>query len=172
MLLPEPVRQHPLVAGAMAGMLLGVLGGLLWPLPSAVPGASSETRLAVPPRAALERYRDADFAALRSGSLWSGSGPAQGGSPKIGTWKLLGVVLHPQGGALVQAENRQLRIGIGQPLPDGGVLLGVTAGSVEFRLGQCNYRRSLYAAADVPLPTEDCPTAPPENDAATRAAGN
>ena len=171
MLLPEPLRRHPVLAGAFVGLLLGAAGGLLWPLPEVTAGSSTDMQLAVPARSALVRYAEADFAALRGGSLWSGSGAAQGGSPKIGTWKLLGVVMRPQAGALVQAENRQVRIGIGQPLPDGGVLIGVSADAVEFSVGQCNYRRSLYAAVDVPLPTQGCPDSPSDNDAATRAAG-
>jgi hypothetical protein len=171
MLLPEPLRRNAVFVGAAAGLLLGLAGGLAWPLPR-VPGPTGgEIRLAVPPRSALERYSEADFAALRSGTLWSGSGATQAGSRKISTWRLLGVVLRPAAVALIQAGNRQLRIGVGEGLPDGGTLLAVRADSVEFQQGQCNYRRALYSPADQPLPSDGCPSAP-NNDAANRPAGN
>lgn len=172
MLLPDYLRTHPVAVSAIAGMLLGTVAGLVWPLPPASAASGTDMQLSLPARRALERYAEADFAALRGGTLWSGSGATQGGSTKIGNWKLLGVVLRPQTGALVQDGKLQLRVGIGQPLPDGGILVGVSADSVEFRVGQCNYRRSLYAKTDQSLATEGCPTAPKDNDAATRAAGN
>lgn len=171
MLLPEPLRRNAVSVGAAAGLLLGLAGGLAWPLPRAQGPASGELRLAVPPRSALERYSEADFAALRSGTLWSGSGAAQAGSSKMTTWRLLGVVLRPAGVALIQADNRQMRVAVGAALPDGGTLLAVRADSVEFQQGQCNYRRALYSPADQPLPGDGCPSAP-NNDAASRPAGN
>lgn len=171
MLLPEPLRRNAVVVGAAAGVLLGLVGGLSWPLPRVQGSASGEIRLAVPPRSALERYSDADFAALRSGTLWTGSGAAQAGAPKMSTWRLVGVVLRPAGVALIQADNRQLRAGVGDALPDGGTLLAVRADSVEFKQGQCNYRRALYSPADQPLPSDGCPSAT-NNNAASRPAGN
>lgn len=171
MLLPELLRRNALAAGAAAGVLLGLGVGLAWPLPDVQPPAGGDMQLAVPSRSALERYSEGDFAKLRSGTLWSGSGAAQAGSPMISTWRLLGVVLRPAGAALIQSDNRQLRVVIGDALPDGGTLLVVRADSVEFRQGQCRYRRSLYAPADQPLPGDGCPSAP-NNNGATQAPGN
>jgi hypothetical protein len=86
------------------------------------------------------------------------------------SWRLLGVVLRPQGAALVQVDNRQISVALGEQLPGGAQLVAVRADSVEFLQGQCSYRRSLYATVDQPLPSDGCPAAP--DNAAPRAAGN
>jgi hypothetical protein len=171
MALPDLVRAHALAAGAVAGLLLGVAGGLLWPLPAATAPAAGDLQLALPTRAALARYSDADFAALRNSPLWSGSAGGQAAGANMKSWRLLGVVTRPTGAALVQVDNRQLNVPVGAQLPDGAQLVAVGPNAVLFRRGDCDFRRTLYATADVALPTEGCASAPAPN-AAPQAAGN
>lgn len=171
MLLPEFMRRHVVAAAAAVGAIVGLIGGLAWPLPSVPSHGGGGLQLAIPPRSALDRYSEADFARLRNTTLWAGSAPAQGGTANMPSWQLVGVVLRPVPAALVKAENRQLRVAVGEALPDGTRLLAVRADAVDFMQGQCSYRRPLYGSADQPLPLAGCPSAA-TNDAATQAAGN
>lgn len=169
--LADLVRRHAWASGALAGALLGLAGGLVWPLPAVPKSAAGDLQVVLPPRAALERYVEADFAVVRNSSLWSGSAGAQAGSATMPSWRLLGVVLRPEGVALVQADNRQSRVPVGAELPDGAQLVGVEGDAVVFRRAGCDYRRTLYATTDEALPSDGCAPAPVPN-AAPQAAGN
>ena len=157
MQLPELVWRRPLLVAASTGCLLGGLLGLLWPLPSPELSGMDDRPMLLPARAAMQRYSEGDFATLREGRLWSGSAGAQAQSETVRSWRLLGVVIRPMRAALVEADRKQVRIGIGQPLPDGTILRSVSEAAIEFERDNCRFQRSLYSREDVPIATADCP---------------
>ena len=157
MQLPELVWRRPLLVAASTGCLLGGLVGVLWPLPSPVVSGMEDRPMLSPARAAMQRYSEGDFATLRDGRLWSGSAGAQSQSETVRSWRLLGVVIRPMLAALVEADRKQVRIGIGQPLPDGTILRNVSEAAIEFERDNCTFQRSLYSREDVPIATADCP---------------
>lgn len=157
---PDFLGKHLWPTAAVAGLLLGVAGGLLWPLPNVAVAKADELSVAVPSRAALSRYSDADFSRVRDGTLWSGSTGAQAGSAKVSNWRLLGVLLRPWHAALVEAEKKQSRVGVDQALPDGAILRRVTAEGIEFERKGCHFRQPLYLADEVPIPSAGCSAAP------------
>lgn len=159
MRLPELVWKRPLLVAATAGSLLGVMLGMLWPLASSVESGVAEEPIRIPARAAMERYSEADFSTLRDGRLWAGSAVGQGGSAKVASWRLLGVVTGPTRAALVEAGGKQASIGVGQPLPDGSVLRSVSAEAIGFERSACLFERSLYSKEDVPIASTNCPAA-------------
>lgn len=145
------------MAALTMGALVGGLVGALLPLPAAGDAAISDGTLPVPPRAAMQRYSEADFAKLRDGALWGGSTTAQGSPATVSSWRLLGVVTGPVQAALVESSQKQFRVLSGQPLPDGSLLLRVNSGGIEFERGKCPFQRSLYSPVDVPIATSNCP---------------
>ncbi|MES2857697.1 MAG: hypothetical protein V4704_00775 [Pseudomonadota bacterium] len=169
MRLPEFVWKQPLLVAATAGSLLGVVLGVLWPLPSPAASGAVEDAMRVPARAAMERYSEGDFAVLRDGRLWTGSAVAQAGSATVATWRLLGVVTGPARAALVEAGGKQVSVGVGQPLPDGTILRSVSAEAIGFERNACLFQRALYSKEDVPIATAKCPAA---NNTPTQSTPN
>lgn len=154
---PEIVWRRPLLAAVATGCLVGSLVGALWPLPAAVATGLDADPARVPSRAALVRYSEGDFATLRDGRLWTGSASGQAGSETVSNWRLVGVVTRPLRAALVEADRKQVRVAIGQPLPDGTILRSVSAEAIEFERNSCVFQRSLYSREDEPIPTPNCP---------------
>lgn len=157
MQLPEIVWRRPVLAAAAMGCLLGSLVGLLWPLPPPVVSAMDDGPLRLPTRAAMERFSEADFTLLRDGRMWSGSASGQARSETVRSWRLVAVVTRPLLAALVEAERKQVRVAIGQALPDGTILRSVSAEAIEFERDNCRFRRSLYSRQDEPISTSECP---------------
>lgn len=159
MRLPEFIWRRPLLVAATAGCLLGIVLGVLWPLPLPAAAGAAQGPMQVPARAAMQRYSEGDFALVRDGRLWTGSAVAQGGSATVVSWRLLGVVTGPMRAALVEAGGKQVSIAAGQPLPDGTILRSVSSQAIGFERNSCLFQRSLYTKEDVPIATAKCPVA-------------
>ena len=158
----EWAASKPYSAAALAGCLLGLVIGLAWPVPDPAPSNTEGLSASVPSRATMQRYSEADFSTIRDGDLWSGSAGGQQTSAKLSNWKLRGVLLRPVHAAMVEAEKKQVRVVVGDALPDGAILQRVSADYIEFTRKRCTYRRPLYSSDDIPLPSTGCSATPAE----------
>jgi hypothetical protein len=93
--------------------------------------------------------------------------PALVDSPAAAEWQLLGVVSSPdgRGAALVSRNGERARpVAVGQPLPDGGLVLQGISGR-EVRLGP-QAQGPTTQTLRLPTPTAAAPQAPSTNAAA------
>lgn len=159
----DRLQRHRSWLAVFAGAALGAGIGLLWPAEPLADGVADDAALVVPTRQQLARYNEADFAKLRDGRLWTGSGPAQSGDARLSGWRLLGVVAGPAQTAFVQVDGGRdvQQVVVGEALPDGSSLLAVTAGGIEFERRGCRFQRALYAAQDVAIAGPGCEASPP-----------
>jgi hypothetical protein len=159
MTLLDRIQNQPFRAALALGVLLGVAWGLSGPLsvPPAANGGTVEWRL--PPMQSALRDQGETFAGIRQ-DVW-GAGAAVGGragrNAAVGAdWKLLGIVSDPQPMAIVlpQGGKDVLRLGQGQGLPDGSVILEIGDTLIRFEREGCRYQRRLFSPAADPEP--DC----------------
>lgn len=158
----EWASGKPYSAAALAGCLLGIAIGMAWPVPDPAPSNAEDLSVSIPSRAAVQRHSEADFSRVRDGDLWSGSAGGQQTSAKLSNWKLRGVLLRPVHAAMVEAEKKQVRVVVGDALPDGATLQRVSADYIEFTRKRCTYRRPLYSSDDIALPSAGCSATPAE----------
>ena len=158
----ELLQRRRMVLAALAGLAIGGLVGGAWPPAPVEAAAMSDPQVALPTRQQLARYQEADFARLRDGRLWQGSGSSQSGSAKLSGWRLLGVLAGSAQTAFVQIDrgNDVQQVVAGEALPDGSPLLAVTTSGIEFERGGCRFQRALYAAQDVAIASPGCEAAP------------
>ena len=164
----ERLRARRFLLPVLAGLAIGTVAGLLWPAPPSARQDAPDAPLSVPGRQELARFHEADFAKLRDGRLWGGSSRGQPGSAKLSGWRLLGVLAGSAQTAFVQADRAaEIRqVTVGEALPDGTELLGVTAGGIDFQRNGCRFRRALYATEDVAIPSAGCDATPAASGAA------
>lgn len=153
------LRRYPLGSFAVAGGVLGVLIGLLWPTDTALAATAPEEKLVLPTRQQITRFNEAEFAKVRDGRLWAGSGSGQSQNAKMSGWRLLGILVRPAQAAFIQVDKgkKTEQVAVGEQLPDGATLLGVAATSIEFDRRGCRFQRALYAVEDVPVGGSGCP---------------
>lgn len=159
----DRLQRHRLVLSVLAGVALGGIVGLLWPAEPLSGDVADDPGLVVPTRQQMARYSEADFAKLRDGRLWSGSGSGQSGDAKLSGWRLLGVVAGPAQTAFVQVDGGRdvQHVVAGEVLPDGSTLIAVAPGGIEFERRGCRFQRALYAAQDVVIAGPGCEASPP-----------
>lgn len=163
MALPEWIRGHLLASVAVAGGLAGLAIGLVVPPPKPGPAAGRDASWQAPPRSLAERATEAEFAAVRAAPVFGVPRSAGAAGVKAASWRLTGIIHAPEPVALVASTpgTQVLRLKVGDPLPDGAVVEGLTPTAVRFVRDGCRFERALYVAADVAL-DEKCaaPAAP------------
>ncbi len=149
MLLAELIQRRPLVVWSLAGLVVGAIVGLAWPVNVPPPDAQRMQQWAPP--GALDKLRpsEKEFSTVRDAPAWGG-GSAGVPGVKLTVWRLAGIISDPFPAALVFSGNATdaQRIRVGGSLPDGGVIKQIASSGVVYALEGCNYGRDLYAPAE------------------------
>lgn len=155
------LRRHVLASAAVIGACVGLVIGAVVPPPRPGPGAGRSPPWLAPSPSVAQRATEAEFAAVRAAPLWGDARSAGGAGVKAVSWSLTGIIHAPEPIALVAtpAGTQVLRLKVGDPLPDGAVVEGMTPGAVRFVRDGCRFERALYVAADVAL-DEKCAATP------------
>ena len=151
----EWVQSQPLAAAAVAGVLVGALAGLAWPI-TVPPAPRVRPDLWSPPGMAAAQPRESEFSKVRDAPIW-GDSPADAGGPKRANWRLTGIISHPVPAVLVleDGSTELKRLTVGQSLPDGGSIRQILPSSVRYALEGCTHERLLYGPAE-PAAAEPC----------------
>jgi len=131
-------RIHWLLTGALVA---GIMGGVLWPPPSAPEVGNHEAAWALPPVNDLQRHVAQDYAAVSRDMPWSASGSVGDTEDKAATrWRLAGIITDAAPLILVMTPEQPgtaLRVHIGEPLPDESVLDAIENDQALIRRGEC-----------------------------------
>lgn len=152
MALVESLRTRPLLAFALLGALAGSSFGLLHPIaPAAAERSGTELTWQLPPLSVVARFDEKQFAAVQQRNIWgndaiSSAGGTGADGKSVLPWRLTGIILEPVPMALVLADGSVTvsRVGVGETLPDGGVLRAVTATHIAYQNQGCDVERRLY----------------------------
>lgn len=144
----EWLQGEPLAAAGLAGLLLGVVIGLLWPVQ--VPAAHRQRVEAwtAPVGLSTARPMEREFTAVRDAPIWGESAAVAG--TKRSMWRLTGIIADPLPAALVLSDGSTevRRVLAGGALPDGGVVKQITASGVSYVREGCTYERLLYGLGE------------------------
>ena len=151
------LQRHLLVTAAIAGLLLGGVIGLFFPIRAAAPPKVGNEAWALPTIAETKRFHDDDYGSLRTARFWKTvATPGQRGTPKL-DWKLTAIITRPRPMAAIDRIGSAPRvdrgaspashlIAVGGELPDGSTLVRLTRDSVWFEKDGCVRERRLYRA--------------------------
>ena len=160
----EMIHAHPLLVSALAGLLVGAMLGLLWPV-IVPPPDTQRVQGWVPPRGLDDlRPSEKEFATARDAPVWGGAAATAPGIKRT-VWRLAGIIADPFPAALVLSgtPTDAQRIRVGGALPDGGVIKQIAASGVTYAREGCIYERNLYAPAESAAAGSCDPAAPAEN---------
>ncbi len=143
------VRRHLVITVAVAGLLIGAVAGLFFPIRAAsAPKAARET-WSLPTIDDTKRFREDAFASLRTARFWKTvNAPGERGTPRV-DWTLTAIITRPRPMAVVSqtgGKQASLMVPIGEALPDGSTLLRMTRDAVWFEKDSCVRERRLYRA--------------------------
>lgn len=145
--------RHPWATAVVAGLVLGGVVGAAWPIRRFAPPAASDQTWTLPDRREIAVADDAAFARVRDASFLGGAvvGREARGQTAV-QWRLIAVVLDPAPVAIVQASGAadMTRLRVGDTLPDGARVVGISAGAISFVRDGCPYQRALYVPVDSP----------------------
>lgn len=151
----EYLQQRPLPIIVAAGVLLGLVVGLAWPVPQPPAAPASASAWGLPAPAAVGRYDEARFAKVRGAPIWGANSASA--ARKRPTWRLTGIITDPVAAALVAAEgdSHVAHVKVGESLPGNGKVVRITARGLTFTRDGCTYERILYSTVD-PKETAPC----------------
>lgn len=154
------LQQRPLPVILAVGALLGLLVGVVWPVPEPVAAAAGESAWGLPAPAAIVRYDEARFAKVRGASIWGVNGTNSSAGAKRPGWRLSGIIVDPSVTALVapDGDSHVAHIRVGDLLPGGGKVVRIGSDGLVFTRDGCTYERTLYSTVD---PKENAPCTPP-----------
>lgn len=173
MALVERLRARPWLAAAGAGAIVGVLIGLFLPIRAASPTRAQEADWKLPPPAAVKRFNDTDYQAVRSARFWGElQRPGAPGNQAV-AWTLAGIVTKPLVRIAVTASGKPAVSWIrpGDTLPDGATFVAASRDTVWTEKDGCRRARKLYQkpspeteaciGAAQPAPAAAPPATPP-----------
>lgn len=162
MRVPDWMVRRPWLAALAGGVLLGLAIGTLGPVPRATPDDIAGPAWELPGAETLVRSDEAVFSQLRRARFWGGGGSMNGAAEgKRVEWRLTGIIADPVPTALVVAagDPKTVSLHVGDSLPGGGEIVGITADAVEFQRDGCLQSRILYAPAK-PAGGDPCASTP------------
>lgn len=143
------VQRHLFASAALAGLLLGGIAGLFFPIRAAPPIKAGAEDWAMPTLAETSRFSEKAFIDLRSARYWkSVAGPGQRSAATV-DWKLTAIITRPRLLASVssaRAKPSSMLVPVGAELPDGSTLLRMTRDAVWFEKDGCIRERRLFRA--------------------------
>ncbi len=141
-------RRHVFVAVALAGLLVGGIAGLFFPIRAASPPKSSSDAWALPSATETDRFRTSDYTALGAARFWNPvASPGQRAAPTT-NWTLAAIITRPRPMAAISVTGAKpsILVALGAELPDGSTLVGLTRDVVWFEKDGCRRERRLYRA--------------------------
>ncbi|SJZ90027.1 hypothetical protein [Novilysobacter spongiicola] len=156
------VVRRPWLAGLVGGAVLGLAFGLLRPVPRATAEDIAGPAWQLPDPDVLVRADESGFSKLRNARFWGGNGSMNGGpGSKRVEWRLTGIIADPVPTALVLAtgDPKTVSLHVGDSLPGGGEIVGISADAVEYQRDGCLQSRILYAPAQ-PVGGDPCASKP------------
>jgi len=148
--LVERLRAHPWLAVACAGALVGVVIGLFLPIRAASPSKADEAAWTLPTPAAIKRFDEAKYQALRRAAFWGEiKQPGERGQQAAG-WSLSGIVTRPSIRAAVTSPGKRETtwVRLGGALPDGATFVAANRDTVWYEKDGCRRARKLYLLAN------------------------
>ncbi|GGZ70893.1 hypothetical protein GCM10008101_26570 [Lysobacter xinjiangensis] len=144
--LVDKLQSHSLAAGAAIGLVLGSVAGVAWPVSVPPPPEHASAGWSLPPELSSLRPPEKEFSIVRDAPAWGGANDNETGAKESG-WRLVGIIARPEAVGLVAVEGgRNTRVRVGETLPDGARLAGITAAGIIFEKDGCRQERLLYAA--------------------------
>ncbi len=141
------IRRHLIPTTIALGLLLGGIAGLFFPIRAASPPKSGTQAWVLPTVAETNRFREADYEALRAARFWKTVAmPGQRGSLQV-SWTLVAIITRPQPMAAVSqpgGKQPSSLVEVGAQLPDGSTLLRLTRDAVWFEKDGCLRERRLF----------------------------
>jgi len=130
------------LGGLLAGALVvGIVAGMLWPLPPAAELGDHEIQWSLPPVNDLQRHVPQDHAAVVRDMSWNlGGADSQNEGKAAIRWRLAGIIREQAPLILVmtpEQPNRAQRVHLGEPLPDESVLDAIEHERALVRRGDC-----------------------------------
>jgi len=144
--LAERLRAHPWLAAAGAGALVGMVVGLFLPIRAAQPPKAGEAAWALPTPAAIKRFDETQYQAVRSARFWGAiEAPGARGQQQVG-WSLSGIVTRPVVRIAVTVPDKQVVSWVqpGGKLPDGATFVAANRDTVWYEKDGCKRARQLY----------------------------
>lgn len=142
------LRRHLFAAVAIAGLLVGGIAGLFFPIRAASPPKSGNDTWALPTVIETKRFRDDAFATLRAARFWSAvTTPGQRAAPTV-SWTLAAIITKPRQMAAISMAGSKpsILVALGAELPDGSTLVRLTRDAIWFEKDGCRRERRLYRA--------------------------
>jgi hypothetical protein len=142
------VRRHPFATAAGAGLLLGGIVGLFFPIRAAAPPKAGNETWTLPTIADTKRFREDAYTSLRTARFWKTVEAPGQRAPKM-EWTLAAIITRPRPMAAVSqpgATKPSMLVAVGAELPDGSTLLRMSRDSVWFEKDGCVRERRLFRA--------------------------
>lgn len=136
---------------AMAfALIIGILVGAAWPPPPLPKIKTDESSWSLPSTKELQRHVPQDLAEVTTRIRWNGTPK----TPDEQTaWRLAGITQNGGAAILIASPNNPSeikRIAIGEPLPDGGILLSVRGDLATIKRDDCimSYKPFILEAVE------------------------
>ena len=151
------LRRNLFAAAALIGLLMGAIVGLFVPIRAASPPKVGSEAWVLPTIGDTKRFREDAYATLRAATFWKTLAlPGQRGAPKA-EWTLTAIITRPRlmaavdqpgngRGSKSSGKPASNLVAVGAELPDGSILLRLTADAIWFEKDGCLRERRLYRA--------------------------
>ncbi|MGB3394180.1 MAG: hypothetical protein WA956_06550 [Stenotrophomonas sp.] len=133
-----------------AAVVTGLVAGAAWPPPPLPKLTESSDDWRLPLAVDIARHAPRDMTAVTDALRWKGD--VGGTLAERGAWRLAGIVNEAGSAVLVMipgSPDKAQRIGIGETLPDGSILLSVEGDQASTRHDTCTTTYQLFQAQAV-----------------------